>query len=108
MIEFRVALAAGTSVRPFATLFSGRARWNALRPLTLSALIAAIFSVRFIFQGHALLIGPAPLAGLAMREAASRPGADAARHWVRKRLSAITIDSVTAAIVPVGRSTPIR
>jgi uncharacterized membrane protein len=58
--------AAGTSVLPFAALLSGRARWRALRPLILPALIAAALYGWFVLQGHALLIGPDPLAGLAV------------------------------------------
>ncbi|WP_445500678.1 NnrU family protein [Microvirga sp. G4-2] len=58
-------LAAGTSILPFAALLSGRARWNALRPLVLPALIAVAVYVWFMLQGYALLIGPDPLAGLA-------------------------------------------
>jgi uncharacterized membrane protein len=58
-------LAAETSILPFAALLSGRARWNALRSLVLPALMAAAVYVWFVLQGHALLIGPDPLAGLA-------------------------------------------
>ena len=61
-------LAAETSILPFAALLSGRARWNVLRPLILPALIAAALYVWFVLQGHALLIGPDPLAGLAAME----------------------------------------
>ena len=57
-------LAAETSILPFAALLSGRARWNALRPLVLPALMAVAAYVWFVLQGHALLIGPDPLAGL--------------------------------------------
>jgi uncharacterized membrane protein len=57
-------LAAETSILPFAALLSGRARWNALRPLVLPALMALAAYVWFVLQGHALLIGPDPLAGL--------------------------------------------
>ena len=57
-------LAAGTSILPFAALLSGRARWQALRALVLPALIAAALYIWFVLQGHALLIGPDPLAGL--------------------------------------------
>ncbi len=59
-------LAAGTSILPFAALLSGRARWRALRALVLPALIAAALYIWFVLQGHALLIGPDPLTGLAM------------------------------------------
>ena len=58
-------LAAETSTLPFAALLSGRARWNALRSLVLPALMAAAVYVWFVLHGHALLIGPDPLAGLA-------------------------------------------
>jgi len=58
-------VAAGTSVLPFAALLSGRARWSALRALVLPALMALAVYVWFVLQGHALLIGPDPLAGLA-------------------------------------------
>ncbi|SCZ13738.1 NnrU family protein [Microvirga guangxiensis] len=58
-------LAAGTSILPFATLLCGRARWKALRPLVLPAVIAAVVYIWFVVQGHALLIGADPLAGLA-------------------------------------------
>jgi uncharacterized membrane protein len=58
-------LAAGTSILPFAALLSGRVRWHALRALVLPALIAAALYIWFVLQGHALLIGPDPLAGLA-------------------------------------------
>jgi uncharacterized membrane protein len=57
-------LAAGTSVLPFAALLSGRARWSALRALVLPALMALAVYVWFVLQGHALIIGPDPLAGL--------------------------------------------
>ncbi len=59
------ALSAPTSVLPFAALLSGRARWSSLRPLVLPGLIALVLYAWFILQGHALLIGPDPLAGLA-------------------------------------------
>lgn len=58
-------LSAGTSVIPFAGLISGRAKWRSLTPLILPASIAAAIYLWFVFQGHALLIGPDPLAGLA-------------------------------------------
>jgi uncharacterized membrane protein len=58
-------LAAGTSVLPFAALLSGRARWHTLRLLALPALITVVLYAWFVLQGHALLIGPDPLAGLA-------------------------------------------
>ena len=58
-------LAAATSVLPFAALLSGRTRWRSLRPLVLPALIAAALYIWFVLQGHALLIGLDPLAGLA-------------------------------------------
>ncbi|WP_194164586.1 NnrU family protein [Microvirga thermotolerans] len=59
------ALSAGTSVVPFAALVSGRADRRSLRALVLPALAAAALYVWFVVQGHALLIGPDPLAGLA-------------------------------------------
>lgn len=58
------ALSAGTSVVPFAALVAGKAPWSALSRLVLPALIAAALYLWFVFQGHALLIGPDPLAGL--------------------------------------------
>ncbi|WP_201861255.1 NnrU family protein [Microvirga soli] len=58
-------LAAGTSILPFAAVLSGRARWHALRSLILPALIAAAVYIWFVLQGHALLFGADPLAGLA-------------------------------------------
>lgn len=58
-------LSAGTSIIPFAALISGRAKWRSLSPLILPASIAAALYLWFVFQGHALLIGPDPLAGLA-------------------------------------------
>ena len=61
-------VAAETSILPFAALLLGRARWNVLRPLILPALMAAALYVWFVLQGHALLIGPDPLAGLAAME----------------------------------------
>ncbi|MCB8821473.1 NnrU family protein [Microvirga rosea] len=57
-------LSAGTSILPFAALLSGRVRWRSLCPLALPALIALALYVWFVLQGHALLIGPDPLAGL--------------------------------------------
>lgn len=61
-------LAAGTSVLPFAALLLGQTRWRSLRPLALPALIAAALYIWFVLQGHALLIGVAPLASLAAME----------------------------------------
>jgi uncharacterized membrane protein len=62
------ARSAGTSTVPFTALLQGRASWRSLRPLMLPALVAIVVYAWFILQGHALLIGPDPLAGLlAMR-----------------------------------------
>jgi uncharacterized membrane protein len=58
-------LAVGTSALPFAALLSGRARWRSVRPLVVPALIAAALYAWFVLQGHALLIGVDPLAGIA-------------------------------------------
>jgi uncharacterized membrane protein len=58
----------GTSIVPFKALLQGRAPWTPLRPLMLPALVAILAYAWFVLQGHALLIGPDPLAGLvAMR-----------------------------------------
>jgi uncharacterized membrane protein len=59
------AMSAQTSIVPFAALLSGRAHWSALRLLILPALLTIAFYAWFVFQGHALLIGVDPLAGLA-------------------------------------------
>jgi uncharacterized membrane protein len=53
-----------TSIIPFAALLSGRAHVKTLRPLILAGALAVAFYSWFILQGHALLIGPDPLAGL--------------------------------------------
>jgi uncharacterized membrane protein len=58
------ALSAGTSIIPFAAILSGRARASSLRLLIGPLVIAAAAYVWFVLQGHALLIGPDPLAGL--------------------------------------------
>ncbi|WP_201862954.1 NnrU family protein [Microvirga soli] len=62
------ARSAGTSIIPFTALLQWRSSWTSLRPQRLPALIAVGACAWFILQGHALLIGPDPLAGLlAMR-----------------------------------------
>ncbi|MDJ1157518.1 NnrU family protein [Chelatococcus sp. SYSU_G07232] len=58
------ALSRRTSVVPFAALLAGRARRPALAPLARAAAVALVLVVWFVAQGHALLIGPDPLAGL--------------------------------------------
>jgi uncharacterized membrane protein len=58
------ARSAGTSSVPFSALLQGRASWRSLRPLMLPASVAVFVYAWFILQGHALLIGPDPLAGL--------------------------------------------
>jgi uncharacterized membrane protein len=59
------AMSAGTSVIPFAAVLSGRAHAASLKPLILPGLMAIALYAWFVFQGHALLIGPDVLAGLA-------------------------------------------
>jgi uncharacterized membrane protein len=67
-IERWHARSAGTSTVPFTALLRGRASRRSLRSLMLPALVAIFVYAWFILQGHALLIGPDPLAGLlAMR-----------------------------------------
>jgi uncharacterized membrane protein len=62
------ARSSGTSNVPFMALVQGRASWTSLRPLMLPALVAMVAYAWFVLQGHELLIGPDPLAGLlAMR-----------------------------------------
>jgi uncharacterized membrane protein len=58
------ARSAGTSSVPFSALLQGRASWRSLRPLMLPASVAVFVYAWFILRGHALLIGPDPLAGL--------------------------------------------
>ena len=55
---------AGTSIVPLKALLQGRAPWTSLRPLMFPALVAIVAYAWFVLQGHALLIGPDPLAGL--------------------------------------------
>ncbi|WP_406858430.1 NnrU family protein [Alsobacter sp. KACC 23698] len=58
------ALAGRTSILPFAALLGGRApaaRWGELGPPAAAALLVYAW---FVVQGHALLIGRDPLAGL--------------------------------------------
>ena len=54
----------GTSVIPFAALLAGGARWPKLRSLAVPALLSALLFGWFVLQGHRLLIGPDPMAGL--------------------------------------------
>lgn len=62
------ALSADTSILPFAAILSGRARRTAVLPLILTGAAAVALYGWFILQGHSLLIGPDPLAGLARAE----------------------------------------
>jgi uncharacterized membrane protein len=57
-------LAARSSALPFAAMLAGRTRCRRWRPLALSAALAAALYAWFLLGGHALLIGPDPLAGL--------------------------------------------
>jgi uncharacterized membrane protein len=59
------ALAERTSIIPFAALLAGRAPWRTLARLLWPAFAAAALHAWFVLQGHALLIGPDPLAGFA-------------------------------------------
>jgi uncharacterized membrane protein len=59
------ALAGKTSVIPFVALLAGRAPWRTLARLLWPAFAAAALHGWFVLMGHALLIGPDPLAGLA-------------------------------------------
>ena len=59
-------LSAGTSVLPFAALISGRARPVPWKRLALPGAVGLVAYVWFLLQGHALLIGPDPVAGLAV------------------------------------------
>jgi uncharacterized membrane protein len=59
------AVAGKTSVLPLATLLAGHTPWRHLIQLIPPAVIATGFHVWFVLQGHALLIGPDPLASLA-------------------------------------------
>jgi uncharacterized membrane protein len=59
------ALSKNTSVVPFAALLAGRVASRSIGQLLLPALIAAGLYAWFVLQGHALLIGPDPLASLA-------------------------------------------
>ncbi|ACA17829.1 NnrUfamily protein [Methylobacterium sp. 4-46] len=56
------ALSRGTSVVPFAAILAGRARLGPVRPLLPAAAAALAAYAWFLAQGHALLIGPDPLA----------------------------------------------
>ena len=58
------ALSQATSTVPFWALLIGRARIGAAKPLMLPAALAAALYAWFLLQGHALLIGPDPLATL--------------------------------------------
>ncbi|MEJ1936993.1 NnrU family protein [Nostoc sp. NIES-2111] len=58
------ALAAGSSTLPFAAMLAGQARCGRWKALALSAALAAALYAWFLLGGHALLIGPDPLAGL--------------------------------------------
>lgn len=57
-------LAASTSIVPLAALLAGRAAPERLASLLPAALLALAFYAWFLLHGHALLIGPDPLAGL--------------------------------------------
>lgn len=62
------ARSAGTSIVPFTAMVQGRAGSRSLRALILPALASIAACAWFVLQGHALLVGPDPLAGLlAMR-----------------------------------------
>ena len=58
------AMSRHTSILRFAALLGGRARAGALRRLVLPAAAAGLLDLWFLAQGHALLIGPDPLATL--------------------------------------------
>ncbi len=58
------ARSAGSSIVPFAAMLQGGARWTSLRPLMFPALVAMVAYAWFVLQGHTLLIGSDPLAGL--------------------------------------------
>ena len=57
-------MAQGTSVLPFAALLAGGARGPKLGSLALPALLSALLFGWFVLQGHRLLIGLDPVAGL--------------------------------------------
>ena len=58
------AMSRNTSVVPFAALLGGRARGDGLHRLVLPAAAAGLLYAWILLQGHALLIGPEPLASL--------------------------------------------
>jgi uncharacterized membrane protein len=58
------SLSAGTSVVPFAALVSGRSRPARPRPLILAGVVTLALYGWFVLQGHGLLIGIDPMAGL--------------------------------------------
>lgn len=57
-------LGGATSVLPFAALLGGRGRAGGLWRLVLPAIAAGLLYAWFLVEGHALLIGPDPLATL--------------------------------------------
>lgn len=57
-------LSQATSIVPFAALIRGHTKIMSWRPLILAAAAAAVFYAWFILQGHRLLVGVDPLAGL--------------------------------------------
>lgn len=59
-----VALSRGTSAIPFAALLAGRATFAPSRRSLLGYASALVLYAWFLAQGHALLIGPDPLASL--------------------------------------------
>jgi uncharacterized membrane protein len=58
------AMAARSSALPFAAMIAGKARCGRWKPLAFSAVVAGALYAWFLLEGHALLVGPDPLAGL--------------------------------------------
>jgi uncharacterized membrane protein len=56
------ALAASTSILPFAAIIAGRARAHVDRPMVLSLLLTALVAFWLLSGGHALLFRADPLA----------------------------------------------
>lgn len=59
------AMSRGAPILPFQAIATGRAAAPPLRSLLAPAVMAALLYGWFLLEGHALLIGPDPLAGLA-------------------------------------------
>jgi uncharacterized membrane protein len=65
------AMSRTTSMVPFAALLAGRTPVASLRPLIIPAVLSLVLYAWFLAEGHAILIGPDPLASF---QALGQPG----------------------------------